>query len=42
MREDSESVGSSQRGALVEGGFAIYVFPLCDCDTLGSVLNVRI
>ena len=30
------------KGGLVKGGLAIYVFPLCNCNTLGSVFNVQI
>ena len=30
------------KGGLVKGGFAIHAFPLCNCNTLGSVFNVQI
>ena len=30
------------KGGLVKGGLAIYAFPLCNCNTLGSVFNVEI
>ena len=30
------------KGGLVNGGLAIHVFPLCDCNTLGSLSNVQI
>ena len=39
---DPEHFGSSQRGGLVKGGLAIYVFPWRNCNTLGSVFNVQI
>ena len=29
-------------GGLAKGGLAIYEFPLCDCNTLGSVFHVQI
>ena len=29
------------KGGLVKGGLAIYAFPLCDCNALGSVFNVQ-
>ena len=29
-------------GGLVKGGLAIYVFPSCNCNTLGSVFSVQI
>ena len=27
------------KGGLVKGGLAIYVFPLCNCNILGSVVE---
>ena len=30
------------KGGLVKGGLAIYAFPLCNRNTLGSVFNVQI
>ena len=30
------------KGGLVKGGLAIYAFPLCNCNALGSVFNVQI
>ena len=30
------------KGGLAKGDLAIYAFPLCDCNTLGSVFNVQI
>ena len=30
------------KGGFGKGGFAIYAFPLCNCNTLGSVFNVEI
>ena len=30
------------KGGLVKGGLAIYAFPLCNCNTSGSVFNVQI
>ena len=38
-------VGMNQeftKGGLVKGGLAIYAFPLCNCNTFGSVFNVQI
>ena len=29
------------KGGFSKGGLAIYVFPLCNCNTLGFVLNVQ-
>ena len=30
------------KGGLVKAGPAIYAFPLCNCNALGSVVNVQI
>ena len=30
------------KGGLVKGGLAICVFPLCNCNASGSVVNVHI
>ena len=30
------------KGGLVKGGLAIYVFPLCNCNALGSAFNMQI
>ena len=30
------------KGVLVKGGLAIYSFPLCHCNTLGSAFHVQI
>ena len=30
------------KGGLVKGGFAIYAFPLCTCNGLGSVFHAQI
>ena len=30
------------KGGFSTGGLAIYAFPLCNCNTLGSVLTVQI
>ena len=38
----SEIVREFTKGGLVKGGLAIYVFPLCNCNTLGSAFNVEV
>ena len=30
------------KGRLVKGGLAIDAFPLCNCNTLGSIVHVQI
>ena len=30
------------KGGLVKGGLAMYVFPFCNCNTLGFVVKVQI
>ena len=36
------NVGEFTKGGLVKGGLPIDAFPLCNCNTSGSVFNVQI